>query len=236
MNTRHLHTYEPPYHKSWIRPLYYDVADIAPLNSTLIVILNPDPPVSPLYLWNGLYFVISISRYTCCCQCHVKRRLPPAGPTHVHHPFINNLTSDVKSKHPIRNKLKSKCLTRFWWQTTETNNLSGSYRTRTEYRNRKKGLCWASSDENIATNLLCQRWWKSLFRKKQQIMRIMCRSVIFVIIISVCGVLMYSDSHQQNDFSIDYYPTSDHHIDDYYSSGSSNVILVSSIVPIDRTS
>ena len=39
---------------------------------------------------------------------------------------------------------------------------------------------------------------------------------------------MYSDSHSNKDFTIDYYPDSDHDIEDYYSSGlSNNVILVS---------
>ena len=58
-------------------------------------------------------------------------------------------------------------------------------------------------------------------------MRIMFQCVIFVIILSFCGVLMYSDSHSNKDFTIDYYPNLDHD-KDYYSSGlSNNVILVS---------
>ena len=39
---------------------------------------------------------------------------------------------------------------------------------------------------------------------------------------------MYSDSHEGNDFSIDYYPETGHN-DGNHGSGSSNVILVSNL-------
>lgn len=61
-------------------------------------------------------------------------------------------------------------------------------------------------------------------------MRIMCHCVIFVIILTFCGVIMYSDSRDDKDYAIDYYPDSDRD-EDYYSSGSSNnVILVSTVI------
>lgn len=66
-------------------------------------------------------------------------------------------------------------------------------------------------------------------------MRIMCHCVIFVIIISLCGVLMYSDSHKDKDITIDYYPDSGLG-EEFYSSGSSHIILDQPFksVPVDE--